>query len=406
MKYWELRRLMKSRREGSRSTPPRKEGAPKLAVIVDHPAQHFSPALRLLDQDTRMDVQVFYWRADVSCVVDEGFDQFVSWDIDLLDGYTWIAPEHHDIRGMRYLGRALASYRPDVVLCFGWATPAVRLGLLWAFFARTPVFLYGDSSWQGQRRMWLRLIRGLLLRVLFKSVTGALSTGTFNREFYIHHGMHPSRIARGVYPADVDYYRIHADGQSARDQHGVPKDRFIIGYAGKLISRKGVDELLQAVAHLPRQQPWELIIVGGGPERGRLEYLVDELALTGRVRFLGFQNQSTMPALLRMCDVVVVPSVRDMRVLVCVEAMAAGAPVIVSSGTAVWGRGDLIDHGRTGLVYRSGNPRELAAHLQKLMTDQSMIEGLREAGSVAAFQHGPEAFRDAVISAFGRTTAD
>lgn len=178
------------------------------------------------------------------------------------------------------------------------------------------------------------------------------------------------------------------------------KNSFVIGYAGKLIPRKGVDELLEAISFLPRLQPWELIIVGDGPQRVQLEHLADEMGVADRVRFFGFRNQSSMPSMLRMCDVVVVPSVHDMRVLVCVEAMAAGTPVIVSSGTAVWGSGDLIQHGSTGLVYRSGDARALTAQLESLMADRGKLDRLRDAGAVAACQHGPEAFRDAVIAAF------
>lgn len=379
---------------------PRQDGVPRLAVVLDHPAQHFSPALRLLDHDARLEVRVFYWRADVSELVDEGFDQRVSWDIDLLAGYDWTAPDRHGLRGTQQLTRALQSFGPDVVLAFGWATPVSRLGLLWSLLSRTPAFLYGDSTWQGGRRSMRAAVRALLLRVLFKLVAGALSSGTFNREFYIRYGMHPSRIRNGIYPADVEYYRSHADRAAAREHHGVAEDVFIIGYAGKLIARKGVDELLRAAVLLPEDKAWEVIIVGDGPQREELERLVEDLGVTGRVRFLGFQNQSSMPGLLGMCDVVVVPSYRDMRVLVCVEAMAAGAAVVVSSGTAVWGNGDLIEHGRTGLVYRSGNARALASHLHLSMRNQGLLKELRVNGAIAADNHSAEAFRDRVVAAF------
>lgn len=369
----------------------------RLAVVVDHPAQHFSPAFRLLDRDAGQSLRTFYWRADHSEVLDQGFGRQVRWDVDLLDGHDWCAPQRGGVQGARELLAALSAYRPDTVLCFGWATPAARLALLWSLATRTKVLLYGDSTWQAPTRPRLLWVRALLLRVLFRLVDGALSTGTFNREFYIRHGLHPSRIFTGVYPADVAHYRRHADRAAARAQRGLPPDAFVIGYAGKLIPRKGVDELLRASALLPRDAGWTLVIVGTGSEEQELRRLADDLGIADRTQFLGFQNQSAMPGLLSMCDVVVVPSRRDMRVLVCVEAMAAGAAVVVSSGTAVWGGGDLIKHGHTGLVYPSGRPEELSEQLRALMADAGLLARLRAAGGAAADEHGPEALRDAIV---------
>lgn len=397
-------RLSVKRRTSAASMP---DGTPKVAIVVGHPAQHFAPAYRLLEQDRRLAFRAFFWRADVSDVLDPGFNRPVRWDVDLRRGYTWSAPRYRNLRGLWQLSRALAAYAPDAVLCFGWTSPAARLGLLWSIATRTTVFVYGDSTWQGRRPFPAALVRALVLRLLFKFVTGAVSTGTFNREFYIRHGMHPSRILRGIYPADVDFYRQHADREAARAEHVIADGAFVIGYAGKLIPRKGVQDLLRAAAMLPKQLAWELVIIGDGPDRPHLEHLAEEINLDGRVRFLGFQNQSAMPRLLSMCDVIVVPSTYDMRVLIAVEAMACGVPVVVSTGTAVWGAGDLIDHGRTGFTYPSGDTAALAARLQRLMGDPELKECLGKAGAAVARQQSPEVFCSLLIDAFaGRRELD
>jgi glycosyltransferase involved in cell wall biosynthesis len=165
-----------------------------------------------------------------------------------------------------------------------------------------------------------------------------------------------------------------------------------IGFAGKLIPRKGVDELLHALARANDDGRWHARIIGDGPERDQLEKLSDELGIVKRVRFVGFRNTSEMPHELASCDIVVVPSRRDMRVLVVAEAMAAGAVVVASSNTAVWGRGDLLEDGVTGRVYRSGDPAHLAEVLKELIADPDRRAMLRAAGAERALGQGPDAF--------------
>lgn len=72
---------------------------------------------------------------------------------------------------------------------------------------------------------------------------GALSTGTFNREFYIRYGMNPRCIWPGVCPADTDLF----EAACVSNGHSVGNPGLRIGFAGKLIASKGVDELLLRV---------------------------------------------------------------------------------------------------------------------------------------------------------------
>jgi glycosyltransferase involved in cell wall biosynthesis len=237
-----------------------------------------------------------------------------------------------------------------------------------------------------------------------KLSAGAISTGTFNREFYIWHGMDPGRIWPGVCPADTDAFavgRSRAPGADA--QHSAPGDsRLRIGFAGKLIPRKGPDELLRAVALLPPGTDYCLTLVGDGPMLPELRCLAGRLGVADRVRFTGFANTTQMPGLLAGCDVVVVPSRRDMRALVTIEAMAAGAAVVVSDATAVWGPGDLVQHEVTGLVYPSGDEHALAAALGRLAAGPELLARLRDAGARRAAGYGPEAFARTMAAAVTR----
>jgi glycosyltransferase involved in cell wall biosynthesis len=77
---------------------------------------------------------------------------------------------------------------------------------------------------------------------------------------------------------------------------------------------------------------------------------------------------------------------------VTIEAMAAGAAVIVSDATAVWGPGDLIEDGVTGLVYRTGEPEMLAWQLRRLLDDPVLLDRLQRDGAEKAAGFGSAAF--------------
>jgi glycosyltransferase involved in cell wall biosynthesis len=369
-----------------------------IALAMDHPAQQFARALRLLSSEPDLQLRVYYWSA-ARRVHDTGFDRPVSWDVDLLGGYEWAAPAPDlSITGrIRWLAGHLRATRPELVVCYGWGSPIARTLIIYCLLTRTRVLLYGDSTWQHSARGRHPVLRSVALRILMRSCTGAISTGTFNREFYIRHGMDPRRIQAGVCPADTEAFgAARADGARADG----PGDQPVrIGFAGKLIPRKGADELLRATALLPRNHSWSVTLVGDGPMMPELQALAAELGVGDRVSFHGFANTTEMPKLLAGFDVVVVPSRLDMRALITIEAMSAGAAIVVSDATAVWGAGDLVEHEVTGLVYPSGDPSALADELKRLILDRPRLAKLRSNGAQRVTVYGPDTFARTVASA-------
>jgi glycosyltransferase involved in cell wall biosynthesis len=367
-----------------------------IALVMDHPAQQFTRGLQLLAAEPDVRAQVYYWSV-AEQVHDAEFDRLISWDVDLLGGYAWAAPPptRSVSRRLWWFIRALRQDRPDVLVCYGWASLIARMSIIYCVLTGNRFLLYGDSTWQHSSGGRHRVLRSAALRILMHMCAGAVSTGTFNREFYIRHGMDPDRIRPGVCPADTESFeQARADRMEAPAASGAP---LRIGFAGKLTRRKGADELLQASALLPPTRDWSVSVIGDGPLLPDLRVLAGQLGIGDRVTFHGFANTSEMPKLLAGFDVVVVPSRLDMRVLVTAEAMAAGAALIVSDATAVWGPGDLVEDGVTGLVYRSGDPAALARQLGRLLDEPGLVATLSASGADRAAGFGP--------GSFARTTA-
>lgn len=97
---------------------------------------------------------------------------------------------------------------------------------------------------------------------------------------------------------------------------------------GNLVPLKGHDLVIRAVAQIPGLSLW---IVGGGPERGRLEALARSLGVEERVSFLGVVPHERMPAVYSAADVLVLASEREGWPNVLLEAMACGARVVTTN---------------------------------------------------------------------------
>jgi glycosyltransferase involved in cell wall biosynthesis len=357
---------------------------------MGHPVQHFAPGLRMLARD--VDLQVYYWQAATDGLFDPGFARHVRWSADLHSGYRWWSPpEGPAWRRHLALLRRLRRDRPDALLCFGWSTPCARTGIAFAALAGVPLLYYGDSNPLAPAGRGRGTPRRLVLHRLFRSA-GAVSTGTLNREFYLAHGMDPGQIHPGVYPTDVERFRAAALFRPSPPGDGEGERPLVIGFCGKFIPAKGVEDLLAAAAGLPRERAWQLWLIGDGPLRPRIESLLAERGLADRTRLFGFRNTDELPALFAGTDIMVMPSRREPRGLVAIEALAAGAAVVVSSATGLWGPGDVIDDGRTGLVFPAGDPAALAAVLRRLLDDPPLRLRLATAGQAESAGFGPANF--------------
>jgi glycosyltransferase involved in cell wall biosynthesis len=188
----------------------------------------------------------------------------------------------------------------------------------------------------------------------------------------------------------TDIVSIHSMGVNLRDQFvpadGNRKEADLI-FVGRLVEKKGVGTLIEAVHLLRTDFPTlRLKIVGNGPERHALEHRVAELQLDKQVEFLGSRPNDDMPAHYRSAPIAVVPSVvaadgdQEGLGLVAVEALGCGCAVIASDVPALQ---DVVQDGKTGLVFHSNDARDLSMKIRKLITDDSMRELLARQGREA-----------------------
>ncbi|MCZ6725868.1 MAG: glycosyltransferase family 4 protein [Acidobacteria bacterium] len=177
-------------------------------------------------------------------------------------------------------------------------------------------------------------------------------------------------LGQGLAPKILRLYN-GVDLESIRPTKGRTVDRpFGIVCVARLVEKKGVDALVQALAVLEQREiDFRCTIVGDGPLRTDLESLVRRQELHRHVRFRGNLAHEAVVAEFASHDVLVLPARvaedgdRDALPTVLLEAMAAGLPTI---STAVGGIPEIIDHRRTGLVLPNARPLVLADALAEL----------------------------------------
>jgi glycosyltransferase involved in cell wall biosynthesis len=157
----------------------------------------------------------------------------------------------------------------------------------------------------------------------------------------------------------------------------------VILSVGRLVEKKGTDVLLEALAQLPRELPWRLVHVGGGPLKDKLERQARALGIAARVAWRGARTQTELLAEYRAADLFALASRvardgdRDGLPNVLAEAQSQALACVA---TNVSGIPELIEHRRTGLLVAPGSPEEFARALEELITDPARRRALGEAG--------------------------
>jgi glycosyltransferase involved in cell wall biosynthesis len=168
-------------------------------------------------------------------------------------------------------------------------------------------------------------------------------------------------------PNGIDSRKIESIRPSERE--------FDVVFAGRLIRDKNVDLLIKAIFLLKKEIPdIRCVIIGDGPEKGKLMKLAEKLNINSNVTFVGFlENYDNVIAYMKSSKIFVLPSTREGFGIVALEANACGLPVVTvnheRNATC-----ELIDHGENGFICKP-SPEDIAG---KILLGMEMREVMRE----------------------------
>lgn len=368
----------------------------RLAIVVSHPIQYYTPLYRRLAQRADLEIKVFFtWHAGQAPVRDHGFMQPVAWDIPLTDGYEFeLVPNVSDDPGThRFFGlrnpslvARVKAWSPDAVHLTGWAWWSHLLALRSLRGSGIPVLFRGDSHLLDATRSGLRWhAKRVLLGRVYSWPRAFLCVGSANREYYEALGVKSERLYACPHSIDVARFsgeaeRHELEATAWRRELGISDASTVLLFAGKFESKKRPMELMRAVQAFGRPN-LVLVMVGSGELEAEIKRLAQ--ADPARFRVLPFQNQSRMPVVYRLGDVAILPSAfGETWGLAANESMACGRPVIVSDRVGC--AADVVDDS-CGRVFPWDDLSAMMQAVNEMTSDRSVLATLSLAAARRAW---------------------
>ena len=362
----------------------------RVLAIASHPVQYSAPLFRLMAQHPQLDFHVAYCSLrGAEAGHDPEFGRSVKWDIPLLDGYFWTHVPNRGSGSESFFGlynpglwKLIREGHFDAVLCYtGYLRATFWISYFAAKLSHT-AFLFGAdtitlSPLDG--RKWKRPLKRLLWPALFRLADQVVVPSSGTRDLMLSLGIAEKRITLTPYVVDNNWWLAQSarvDRESIRASWGATKSDVVTLFCAKLQPWKRPRDLLNAFSKATPSNAL-LVFAGEGPLRTSLELEAVKLGIADRVGFLGFVNQTQLPAIYTAADLMVLPSAYDAFGVVVNEAMLCGCAVVASDH--VGAARDLIAHGQTGFVYQCGDIDALARILAQALGDRHALQEMGRA---------------------------
>ncbi|MDE3110854.1 MAG: glycosyltransferase family 4 protein, partial [Acidobacteriota bacterium] len=335
-----------------------------------------------------------------------------------MEGYRWTRISNWSLRPGT--GRFWGLLNPDVcrlidedkfdsvVIYTGYAYATFWFALAAAKWKRVPIIFGTDAHDLAptlaplSTKRWKTWVKKRLWPWLFGLADVVIVPSSGSSGLMRSLGIPDDRVVLTPYCVDNDWWSEESakvDRRLIRSRWHIPSDAPVALFCGKFQPWKRPHDLLQAFARAGVPEAY-LVYAGEGPLRAEVERQVHALGIDGRVRFLGFVNQSGLPAVYRASDVFVLPSDYEAFGVVVNEAMLCGCPVIASD--RVGARFDLIRAGESGFIYPSRDVNGLAQILRLTLRDPVLRARISEAARKQMAGWSPDQNVDGTVRAIER----
>jgi len=234
-----------------------------------------------------------------------------------------------------------------------------------------------------------------LTRRLYRHSDAVVVYGEHVKRYLVTEGVRPERIFVENHAVDNAFYSRavpEAEKASLRNELGIPPEKKIILFLGRIEACKGLEYLIEAFARLRRSDTF-LLIAGTGTERAALEREVIQRGQNEAVRFTGYVNVEEAVRYYALASACVLPSVtmpnsKETWGLVVNEAFNQGVPVIVTDAVGA-AAGGLVRDRENGLIIPERDAPALASALELMLENESLRRTLSDGArvSIATWDH-------------------
>lgn len=286
----------------------------------------------------------------------------------------------HDLFALFELCSVFRKYRFDVVHS---VTPkAGLLSMLAARLSSVPNRLHWFTG-----QVWAtkagaaRWVLKSADRVIAACASHLLADSPSQKDFLVSEGVCPAQrvevIGDGsICGVDGERFRPNAQARlSVREAHGIPNNKPVVLFLGRLNADKGLREMAEAMMLVDQAHPEVHWLVVGPDEEGMVDHLRSVAGQLGeRLHFQGFTSEPE--AYMAAADIFCLPSYREGFGSSVLEAAAAGIPSVASR---IYGLTDAVEDGVTGLLVPPGDAKALADSLKCLLEDAELCRSMGNA---------------------------
>jgi glycosyltransferase involved in cell wall biosynthesis len=360
----------------------------KIAYIGAAPAYYFIPFLQELTKEEGVELDV-YWGSQETTNIFESKQYGVRVDETegLLDGYKYkflknVYGKESFQNGFFGLNsfdfyRDFKNKKYDFIIVHGWQYLNNINAIVAAKLSGTKVLLRAETPLNQELRKsrGKLFLRKIILKGLFKLVSGFLYISTENKKFYKYYGIQEYKLFLTPYSVNNNKFQDYAlknkgNKSLVRKSIGVEEDDVVIIFVGKLFHKKRPLTLLRAFNKI-KQGNKKLLFIGSGEDEEKLKQYVTDNNMNN-VIFSGYQTQNELPKFLNIADIFVLPSGDgETWGLVNNEAMNFQLPIVVSD---IVGSHFDVATKNNGFVFKLDDINELTRYLEKLVGDKRLRE--------------------------------
>lgn len=299
-------------------------------------------------------------------------------------------------------GRKLIKEYDYDIINTHFAVPTGPVGVWLAKKAKIPNVLcvhggdlYDPSKWASPHRH--SILRSIVRWVLRKA--DAVIGGSSNTVENVHTYYDPEVTAECI------PYAIHRQDDvvaAPRERYGITDDDRVFVTVGRLVSRKGLDQLVEVINKLGNKKV-HLFVIGSGPLEESLKALALEQGVAEQIHFLGQVDDQEKLEVLHMADIYTSTSVHEGFGIVFLEAMAAGLPVVCYD---FGGQTDFLETEANGYVVKLNDKVAFQKGCQQLIDDPVLCEKISKHNQVAVSDYYIDRYAEKYESIYEKVLAE
>lgn len=287
-----------------------------------------------------------------------------------------------DVIGVIRIVRALSRIRPMIVQTH--TAKAGLLGMIAAFVVGVPIRVYTYSGLgMISARGWRRVVLTLADRLACVLATDVIAVSRSLEDAVIEYRICPKNKIRTLGPGsshgvDVDAFRPNIENKGdARARLNIPASCQLLGFVGRLVRQKGIEELAKCWVVLRERYPdLRLLLCGQFEPHDPVDPSIVALLSSDPRVFMTSASIAEMPSIYSTLDICLLPTYREGLPNVGLECGAMAIPLVA---TRVPGCLDIVDHGVTGILVESGSVGGLVEAVERLIQEPTLRGQLGDA---------------------------